>query len=89
MPEMRTMSCPTCAAKNQPFTVVDGMEEYRCGGCGLVYYGPCGCDTHRSAEEAQAIGRPAVEVLAGDWQMSTTPVELDDVAGIKKYPGCS
>jgi rubredoxin len=81
MSEMRNRECPTCQASNQPRAVVDGIQEYRCRTCGLVYYGPCGCDVaHEESASAP---------LQNDWQMTTPPVSVENAAPVKKYPGCS
>ena len=92
MAEMRNRPCPTCRAVNAPRAVNDGVEEYRCRGCGLVYYGPCGCDTAPgdSAGLAGTVAAAAapVAVLRGDWQMTTPPTDTNRVAAVKKYPGC-
>ncbi len=50
MPEMRRMQCPSCETTNVPLAVVDGITEYRCRECGLVFYGPCGCITGDKAQ---------------------------------------
>jgi hypothetical protein len=81
MSEMRSLECPTCQVINQPRAVVDGIQEYRCRDCGLVYYGPCGCDVVHKESAAAA--------LRSDWQMTTQPAPLENAAAVKKYPGCS
>jgi hypothetical protein len=64
--EMRTLHCPSCNEANQPSTVVEGIEEYRCRACGLVYYGPSGCDT---SDEIVGEGSASDMRLSGDFQM--------------------
>lgn len=87
MAEMRTIPCPSCETANQPLAAVDGIEEYRCRSCGIVYYGPCGCDTsHRTAEEARKAAAEAA--LPGDWQTSLPPVDPHDMASTARRPGC-
>jgi rubredoxin len=98
MSEMHTISCPSCETANQPQAAVDGIQEYRCHSCGLVYYGPCGCDTtDSSAAKAQATSETAAMrrlsgactvVCAGDWETATPPVETRDRAAISAHPGC-
>jgi hypothetical protein len=88
MPEMRRIDCPSCTAGNVPLAVVDGIEEYRCRKCGLVYYGPCGCDIDRSAPPEAPAQRRA-DRLHGDWQMSRVPPRTEGAVGVPKYPGCS
>jgi len=89
MSEMRTMSCPTCDAANQPLAVVDGVQEYRCRSCGLVFYGPCGCDVTYADAEVAGTGEASVPGLGGDWQMKVPPAEAGHGPGVAKYPGCS
>jgi hypothetical protein len=98
MSEMRTISCPSCETANQPLAAVDGMQEYRCHTCGLVYYGPCGCDTtHAVAAEARVTSEAGstsgptggcVIAVGDDWQTTTPPVEARDKAAVQAYPGC-
>jgi len=86
MAEMRTIDCPQCTRDNQPLSAVDGIEEYRCRACGLVYYGPCGCDT--SGVSASATLAPAARhELAGDWRMSRTALSVDNGAQATPRPG--
>jgi hypothetical protein len=87
MSEMRTMNCPTCDAANQPLAVVDGVQEYRCRSCGLVFYGPCGCDV--TYADAAGTGEKGEAELGGDWQMKVPPAEGNGGPGVAKYPGCS
>jgi hypothetical protein len=89
MSEMRSMDCPACQTDNQPISAVDGIREYRCRGCGMVYYGPCGCDVvYDTAAEAEAVeaARPA---LHDDWAMSPPKVDVLDASSATAYPGCS
>lgn len=98
MSEMRTISCPSCETGNQPRAAVDGIQEYRCRSCGLVYYGPCGCDTTDSAAtKAQATSETAATrgltgactvVCGGDWETVTPPVDARDRAATSAHPGC-
>ena len=85
MSEMRHIRCPSCAVDNVPLAVIDGMEEYRCHACGLVFYGPCGCDIDHSPP---AKARDD-DVRLGDWQMSRVIASVDGASGVRKYPGCS
>lgn len=88
MSEMRTIFCPSCETANQPRAAMDGIEEYRCHSCGLVYYGPCGCDTaHGSLEEARLAA--AEVVLPGDWQTTMPPVDAQGMSSSSWHPGCS
>jgi hypothetical protein len=91
MAEMRALDCPSCEMKNQPRSMVDGIIEYRCSSCGMVYYGPCGCDTvHETAEETME-ARTAVpgSALPEDWAMATPQVEvLNGVAAQPRPGGC-
>jgi hypothetical protein len=98
MSEMHTISCPSCESNNQPLAAVDGIQEYRCSACGMVYYGPCGCDlTHDSATPARGAVRAALTssslgactVACGDdWQTMTPPVDTRDKAATVTYLGC-
>ena len=88
MAEMRTILCPSCERANQPLAAVDGIEEYRCHSCVLVYYGPCGCDTaHDTLEEARKAA--AETALSGDWQTTVPPVDAEGLSSSSKDPGCS
>ena len=89
---MRNRECPACDNVNAPHAVVDGVQEYRCGSCGLVYYGPCGCDTSHD-QSGPATEPAAAEVvqpaaLHGDWEMTTPPSDARGGSGVKNYPGC-
>jgi len=86
MAEMRTLNCPQCARETQPVSAVDGIEEYRCRSCGLVYYGPCGCDTSGAATSADSALAPRNE-LAGDWRMSRTALSVENGAQATSRPG--
>ena len=86
MAEMRTLNCPQCAGDNQPLSAVDGIEEYRCRSCGLVYYGPCGCDTSDAASSGTAAPAARHE-LAGDWRMSRTTLRVENGAHTMSRPG--
>ena len=89
MSEMRTINCPSCETVNQPLAAVDGIQEFRCRDCGLVYYGPCGCDTTHAAAADKDVSVEANEArLAGDWQMTRPPVDARDKAAVQVYPGC-
>jgi len=89
MSELRTMSCPTCDATNQPLAVVDGVQEYRCRSCGLVFYGPCGCDVTYIDANTAGVGEVVEERFGSDWQMQVPPAEVGNGPGVVKYPGCS
>ena len=89
MAEMRNLNCPSCEKTNQPKTMVDGIEEYRCSSCGMVFYGPCGCDTaHSTVEEAveaqEAVAKPA---LPDDWSMSAPQTSVENGSGATSRPG--
>ncbi len=86
MAEMRTLNCPQCAGDNQPLSAVDGIEEYRCRSCGLVYYGPCGCDTSDAASSSTSAPAARYE-LAGDWRMSRTALRVENGARAMSRPG--
>jgi len=86
MAEMRTLNCPQCARETQPVSAVDGIEEYRCRSCGLVYYGPCGCDTSGGATSATS-AQPGRHELAGDWRMSRTALRVENGAQATSRPG--
>jgi hypothetical protein len=89
MTEMRNMKCPTCEVETPPLAVVDGIREYRCRACGLVFYGPCGCDVeHPEAMEAQGESGDKA-ALPDDWQMSARDVEVPEGPSTRVYPGCS
>ena len=88
MAEMRNIDCPSCEKTNQPKAMVDGIEEYRCSCCGLVYYGPCGCDTvHETVDEAREALEAAESVLPADWEMSTPQVTVENGASALSRPG--
>jgi hypothetical protein len=87
MPEMRRLACPSCESGNLPLTVVDGIEEYRCLMCGLMYYGPCGCDTGYEAEATTSVAEK--NGLGDDWQMLRVPAPAEGASAVWKYPGCS
>jgi len=86
MAEMRTLNCPQCARVNHPLGVVEGIEEYRCRSCGLVYYGPCGCDTSAGATSGASAFADRHE-LAGDWRMSRTALRVENGAQATSRPG--
>jgi len=52
---------------------LDGSEEFRCYSCGLVFYGPCGCDIDHS----QPAKKARTEDDLGDRQMSRVLVPFD------------
>jgi rubredoxin len=82
--EIRNRKCPTCDAVNSPLAVVDGMQEYRCSSCGLVYYGPCGCDT---VPDEPQVAVEEVEFL-NNWDMATPRPEAVGAAKTTTYRGC-
>jgi hypothetical protein len=98
MSEMRTISCPSCETTNHALAAVDGIQEFRCHTCGLVYYGPCGCDTtHAVGARARVTSdhaRPSASTgacvihCADDWQTTTPPVDARDRAASQTHPGC-
>jgi hypothetical protein len=86
MAEMRTLNCPTCERPNQPCAVAEGIEEYRCRECGLVYYGPCGCDTvHEVSSGATSSGLSMPE----DFHMQRPMLLISNASSVQKFPGCS
>ena len=97
MAEMHTISCPSCDASNQPRAAVDGIQEYRCRVYGLVYYGPCGCDTVHDDVVGAPVGAAAqarvsygacTVAVAGDWETTTPAVDAHDRAAMQAHPGC-
>ena len=70
MAEMRTLNCPACEAPNQPVTVAEGVEEYRCRACGLVYVGPFGCDTMDEVGDDKQSAEPDIPE---DFEMRLPP----------------
>lgn len=71
MSEMHTLECPACSVANQPIAVVNRTEQYRCRGCGMVYYGPFGCD---DTVDAPAEESPALDET---WSMTTPPTDSE------------
>jgi len=69
MSEMRKIDCPTCGAANHPLGIVNEAEQYRCHSCGMVYYGPAGCDEPRAEGAAES----PEEGLPEAWDMTTPP----------------
>jgi len=86
MAEMRTLNCPQCVRENHPLSAVDGIEEYRCRSCGLVYYGPCGCDTSGAATSGTSASAARHE-LTNDWRMSRTALRVENGAQATSRPG--
>lgn len=87
MAEMRTLECPSCESSNQPRNAVDGIEEYRCRSCGLVYYGPCGCDTSHKTREAAMSAAGEESRLPGDWQMAGSALRVENGSAALSRPG--
>lgn len=87
MSEMRRVACPSCSVENHPLGVTDGIQQYRCRDCGLVYYGPCGCDIVH--DETVAAVQVVENALHDDWQMSPPLVPPDGASSVRLYPGCS
>ncbi len=86
MSEMRRVACPSCDEENHPYGVIDGLRQYRCRSCGLVYYGPCECEvTH--FEPAPAV--QAAQLADDDWQMNVPVVLADGASEVRPHPGCS
>lgn len=81
------MSCPSCAEVGQPLAVVDGVSEYRCRSCGMVYYGPCGCDTQSSPQDGMAQDFEK-RTLAEDWMMRPPARQSEIGSSARRYPGC-
>jgi hypothetical protein len=85
MAEMRTLNCPACEGANQPLAVAEGIEEYRCRACGLVYYGPCGCDTgFDTVGEATSSGSRMPE----DFEMQRPMLAVSNASSMQRFPGC-
>ena len=87
MPEMRRMQCPSCETTNVPLAVVDGITEYRCRECGLVFYGPCGCITGDKAQVDPGMAEAEAERL-GNWQMAMPAADIEQPAGVRRFTGC-
>ena len=91
MAEMRTIGCPSCEKGNQPRSILDGVEEYRCSSCGMVYYGPCGCDTvHEDRDDAQAALEASdvpESALPPDWEMSGSAARIENGSSAQTRPG--
>lgn len=81
MAEMCAMDCPRCRAASQPLAVVDGIMEYRCHGCGLVFYKPCGCP-ERPAEAGRA-------AKAADEHRMATVLATETGPRTYEHRGCS
>jgi hypothetical protein len=86
MAEMRTLDCPACATPNQPSAVTDEIGEYRCRACGMVYYGPSGCDT---ADEVVSEGAGSDAGQPADFQMQRPTPARDKTASGSDEPGVS
>ena len=43
MTELRGMACPDCGSANDPKSVVNDTNQYRCRNCGMVYYSSAEC----------------------------------------------
>jgi hypothetical protein len=87
MAEMRTLDCPGCDAPNQPIAVVEGIVEYRCRACGVVYMGPCGCDTvHENGNGRLRADAPS---MPEDFAMLLPVLRVENASTVHKYPGCS
>ena len=92
MAEMRTLGCPECEQTNQPISVLEGIEEYRCRSCGLVYYGPCGCDTvHEPVGSVLRTEFRAPESfrMPEDFLMQRPAIVSYNASTVQKFPGCS
>jgi hypothetical protein len=70
--DMTPLDCPACGRTNSPFGVLNTEQQYRCAGCGMVYYGPVECaDTIEGATAGQQKGDAAGAAATGlpeDWQ---------------------
>lgn len=61
--EMTKLDCPSCGRETQPLTQTEEQLQYRCGACGMVYYGPAKC-----ADDLQPTDVPDTPVEGGgDW----------------------
>ncbi len=96
MAEMRNLHCPACATVNQPFALSEGVEEFRCRACGLVYCGPCGCDiVHEEPVSAsrertsRKMSPSSFQGLSADWAMATPAAAIANASAVSKFPGCS
>jgi hypothetical protein len=90
MAELREMACPQCEQANHPKSTSDGILEYRCRSCGLVYCGPCGCDTGEHEELVPApTGTGTAPALPDGWRMTErAPVIESGSAAISRAGGC-
>lgn len=86
MADMRIMDCPQCAQSNHPKSVMDGIEEYRCRECGIVYYGPCGCDTGAGVARPQEILQE-MPSLNEDWNAAEPLHIVQNGASSPSHPG--
>jgi hypothetical protein len=85
MAEMREMGCPECEKLNHPKSIAEGILEYRCRSCGLVYYGPCGCDTAGPVSAVRAASGAAP--LPEGWRMSGRLTVADPGAATPSFAG--
>ena len=88
MAELRKMDCPQCEQANHPKSITDGIQEFRCRSCGVVYYGPCGCDTNgRDVRAARPIASYEAPTLAEGWRMSERVALVENGAATRHRPG--
>jgi rubredoxin len=88
MAELREMACPECEQANHPRSTLDGIQEYRCRSCGLVYYGPCGCDTGRDEEHVSAAANTeAAPALSDGWRMTMPTAVVENGAAATSHAG--
>jgi DNA-directed RNA polymerase subunit RPC12/RpoP len=43
MTELKGMACPDCGSANDPKSIVNDTNQYRCRNCGMVYYSSAEC----------------------------------------------
>lgn len=56
--ELKPLSCPSCGQTNSPLGVVNEAQQYRCAGCGMVYYGPAQCADEIEGSGASGSNEP-------------------------------
>ena len=90
MAELREMACPQCEQANHPKSAADGILAYRCRACGLVYYGPCGCDTReRDARIPAPVSATSPPPLPEGWRMTERVTVIGNgVAAAHHAGGC-
>ncbi len=88
MAELRKIECPECGQPNQPKSVADGIQEYRCLWCGMVYCGPCGCAVdHDDGLAAQPGVTHEAPPLPEGWSMSGRVFAVERCPASHSRPG--